>query len=635
MVQGNVNDGFKELLSNYILNALANVDHGYVYLFTMFLSGLVGMMEKSGGMAGFTQDIMHYARSSRSAQFACFGIGIFIFFDDYANCLLAGETMRPLFDMLCLSREKLSFIVDATAAPIASISPVSSWVGFEVQLIQEQIDRIIGIYGADNVTIKTSGLAVFLQTIKYRYYPIFMIVLMLALIFSERDFGPMLVAERKTRVYQQTDGGAGKGPSSLSGVEQRNQPSDETPKKSWNLVVPILLLVSEAEKCIRSAKWLLFSFILYCFPKVFFIFFLLVKTGEDGTSQTILDKIENSDSFSSLLWGTMATAIVTLLMYLLQPFQNGQIILPSFKTIKNCLFSSEDDRPRFLMTVGQSVESFLYGMGRIFPALIVLTLAWASGSIMIDVGCDRLFSSWIVGGINPEALPTMSFLIAFFMALATGTSWGTMSILFPLLLVPTYEATNGDTIIFYATTAGVLSGSVAGDHMSPISDTTVLSALASDCQLLSHVVTQAPYVIVTIIVSIIMGTVPIGYSDWPNIIGILLGALVLVAFVYGICVPVMSPTGRYDIITELQLKLKGKRGNDSELVQLREDTKHYVAGALPSHEDSDMPKKLESDDSVDKDSENRDEAVAEADSQDDDEIVAGARVKESTHSLDC
>ena len=266
MVQGNINDGFKDLLSHYILNALADVDHGYVYLFTMFLSGLVGMVEKSGGMGGFTMDIMRYARSTRSAQFACFVIGIFIFFDDYANCLLAGETMRPLFDTLCLSREKLSFIVDATAAPIASISPISSWVGFEVQLIQEQIDRIIEIYGAANLTIEDSGLAVFLQTIKYRYYPIFMIVLMVVLILSERDFGPMLVAERKTRVYQQTDGGAGKGPSSLSGVGKHNQPSDGTPKKSWNLIVPILLLVSIDEKVYRiPSKTLLFlicSFLL-------------------------------------------------------------------------------------------------------------------------------------------------------------------------------------------------------------------------------------------------------------------------------------------------------------------------------------------------------------------------------------
>ena len=347
-----------------------------------------------------------------------------------------------------------------------------------------------------------------------------------------------------------------------------------------------------------------------------------------------MDKIENSDSFSALLWGTMATAIVTLLMYLLQPVQNGEIVAPSFKTIKGCMFSSEADCPHSLMTVGQSVESFLYGMGRIFPALIVLTLAWASGSIMIAVGCDRLFSRWIVGGINPEALPTMSFLISFLMALATGTSWGTMSILFPLILVPTYEASNGDALIFYAVTAGVLSGSVAGDHVSPISDTTVLSALASDCQLLSHVVTQGPYVVVIVIVSVILGTVPIGYSNWPNIIAILLGTLTIVAFVYGICVPVLSPSGRYDIMTELQLKFKGERGHDSELFQLREHTKLFMAGAVPSGEDNDTPETLKSEDAVGKELEDEVEALAEAEAQND-ETVTEAQVDEPTQTLDC
>lgn len=130
------------------------------------------------------------------------------------------------------------------AAPIASISPISSWVGYEVGLIQEQIDRIIEINGEENLTIKDSGLAVFFQSIKYRYYPIFMIVLMVTLLWSQRDFGTMLVAERKTEVYQQKDGGAGKGLNSASGVEKHNQPNEETPKRSWNMIVPVLVLVS-------------------------------------------------------------------------------------------------------------------------------------------------------------------------------------------------------------------------------------------------------------------------------------------------------------------------------------------------------------------------------------------------------
>jgi Na+/H+ antiporter NhaC len=123
IVSGSLKVGFQDTLSKYLLDALADPDHVYVVLFTVFLSGTVGMMQKSGGMLGFTRDIARIATTPRSGQVACVSVGLLIFFDDYANCLLAGETMRPLLDLLSVSREKLSFIVDATSAPIASISP--------------------------------------------------------------------------------------------------------------------------------------------------------------------------------------------------------------------------------------------------------------------------------------------------------------------------------------------------------------------------------------------------------------------------------------------------------------------------------------------------------------------------------
>ncbi len=154
MIAGNINDGFKSTLDTYILGAINDEGHVFVVLFTLFLSGMVGMMQKSGGMLGFTRDVSRFATTPRLGQAACFAVGCFIFFDDYANCLLAGETMRPLLDLLSVSREKLAFLVDATAAPVASISPVSSWVGFEVDLIQQEIDKIIEIesirQGVDN-----------------------------------------------------------------------------------------------------------------------------------------------------------------------------------------------------------------------------------------------------------------------------------------------------------------------------------------------------------------------------------------------------------------------------------------------------------------------------------------------------
>jgi len=250
------------------------------------------------------------------------------------------------------------------------------------------------------------------------------------------------------------------------------------------------------------------------------------------------------------------------------------IYVPTFTDLKEVFMSEkakeEDPQPRArsVLSLKDSIDSFLIGIGRVFPATIVLTLAWASGSIMTSIGCDRLFASWIVGGVSPESLPTLSFLISLFMALATGTSWGTMSILFPLLLVPSYDAIGGDPTQFYAIVAGILSGSVAGDHMSPISDTTVLSALATECKLMSHVNTQAPYALVAVIVSVLVGTVPIGFDAWPNIIGILIGFVLLGLFVYFFCKPIISPTGAWDPITYLYIKTT----KDETLEQLQQDT---------------------------------------------------------------
>jgi Na+/H+ antiporter NhaC len=410
MVTGNLIDGFKSSLDTYLLNAVADVGHVYVILFTLFLSGMVGMMQRSGGMNGFTKDVAKIATTPRLGQAACFTVGCFIFFDDYANVLLAGETMRPLLDVLFISREKLAFIVDATAAPVASISPISSWVGFEVGLIQEQVDRIVALEGTSDLSIKTSGFGIFLQSIKYRYYPIFMIFFIIFLIYSGRDFGPMLVAERKTRVYKRNDGGDGRGKTTDLEGKGENNPREDTPEAAWNLVMPVFLLI-------------------------FFIFYLLVKTGEiEGEDQNLMDKIEASDSYSALLWGTMAAAICSVFFYLLQIVQDGEFVflqdgkpvIPNLDVFKRLLpfrkANEEDPKPRSVMSVLDSTESFLFGMGRIFPALIVLTLAWASGGIMVAVGADRLFSRWIVGGISPEALPTLAFLISLFMALATGTS---------------------------------------------------------------------------------------------------------------------------------------------------------------------------------------------------------------------
>ena len=206
---------------------------------------------------------------------------------------------------------------------------------------------------------------------------------------------------------------------------------------------------------------------------------------------------------------------------------------------------------------------------------------------MTTVGADRFFSQVITKGVAPEAMPTIAFVIAVIMALATGSSWSTMTILFPLLMVPTYNVSNGDELIFYSTVAGVLSGSVAGDHMSPISDTTVISAMSCGCKLLDHVTTQAPYSLLIVLYCILFGTIPIGRDAMPNIVGILLGFVAIVGTVFFVGAPITNTTGRFDILTELVLKV----WPNHNLEELRKDTIHYNEHRSRALTDKDVDEK--------------------------------------------
>lgn len=256
MVTGTIAAGFRSTLDVYILEALASVDHGYVFLFILFMAGLVGLIEKSGGLAGITAALRGFVKTSRTAQGSAFFAGVAIFFDDYANTLVAGASMMPLTDMCSVSREKLAFVVDATAAPIASIVPISSWVGFEISLIQAELEKIQSEF-PDN-DLAPSAFSVFVETIQYRYYCIFMLFFIPLLILSGRDFGPMLVAERVVRVYGRTDGGPGAAlAADGNAIVSHNAPSEDTPCKWWNMV-------SVLRRCIRLRYLSLRIYSLQC-----------------------------------------------------------------------------------------------------------------------------------------------------------------------------------------------------------------------------------------------------------------------------------------------------------------------------------------------------------------------------------
>ena len=570
MVAGTLVGGFRTMLDKYLLDALANKDHGYVFLFILFMAGLVGLIEKSGGLKGITHALRGYVKTSRSAQSASFFAGVLIFFDDYANTLVAGASMKPLTDACGVSREKLAFIVDATAAPIASIVPISSWVGFEISLIQAELDAILQA-NPDSAIGNTSAFAVFLETIKYRYYCIFMLILIPLLILSGRDFGPMLIAERLTKVYGRTDGGPGAAlAADGQAIVSHNAPKPDTPPRWWNMAFPIVVLIG-------------------------YIFYLLIWTGQQsGTGgESFVELIELANAYQALLWGTMAAALTGLLFFFVQDKKDGRIIFFNVKgyinkmrrffnhhvgrchrrgQVESFVAFGEDDEEehaRVLMNYREAMSSFLIGMEKIFGALVVLTLAWATGAIMQAVGLNRFFGEILTNpALDYRMLPTLTFIIAILIAFSTGTSWGTMTIMFPLVLGPSYNASGGDPAIFYGVTAGILAGAVAGDHASPISDTTILASMASECEILQHVKTQAPYALMVSIWSVLVGTIPSGLGTFPNWVSILLGFTVMLLHVVVTSEFAINKTGRYDIFTELYLRISG----DEFLRKLKDDT---------------------------------------------------------------
>lgn len=227
---------------------------------------------------------------------------------------------------------------------------ISSWVGYQVSLIQRQLNILLKRYDGD-LTIKTTGFAVFLQSIKYSYYSFFMLILLLYLILMQRDFGTMLVAERRVRVYDRTDGGPNKGKSAEIDGDDGNQPHADQPLYGYNLTLPVVILVV-------------------------LVFVLLVETGTiPGEQQSFMDKIENSNSYEALLWSTMATAWLALILYLIQITipGTGTLAWPKPDVLMSMMpWSKSEVKPRFLLSVPESVEGFLFGAQRIFLAVVVL-----------------------------------------------------------------------------------------------------------------------------------------------------------------------------------------------------------------------------------------------------------------------
>ena len=472
---GDMADGLLRVIDTYILRALVpadgSTDHIAIITFTMIMGGMIGVISKNGGMSGVVALISTKANSPAKGQFASLITSFCVFFDDYANMLIVGNTMKPLMEKVRVSKEKLSYLVDTAAAPLASVALVTTWIGFQVSLIDGATATIDGL--------DTPGYELMLQAVPYSFYSVLSLVFILIIIMTGRDFGPMLKAERTAREQVLVYSGETSAEIATS--------SDEQKGRAINAILPIAALI------------------------ITVLVGLYITGIPDGgvTEETSLkDILGNANPFTAMLWASLCSLVVAL-----------------FITVINSP-----------LNFAKSVEAMEEGFIPMLGAVTILTFAWTIADINTEMKTAEYLVSMLGDSLDPRWLPAVIFLIASAVAFATGTSWGVMAILMPLAIPLAWTSTQAAGMppelampILYAAIASTLSGAVWGDHCSPISDTTILSAVASGCNHIAHVTTQMPYAITVGSAALLCGLIPTGFG-MPFWLAYIVGAIALFLF---------------------------------------------------------------------------------------------------------
>ena len=471
--------GFIRTLDTYLINSLADPSHAAIIIFSMTLGGMVGVISKSGGTQGIVKILARFANNRRGGQLATWAMGIFIFFDDYANTLIVGNTMRPFTDKLKISREKLSYIVDSTAAPVVSIAVISSWVGFQIGLI-DQAFKVLNIGSDPYIT--------FIQSIPYATYSVLSIVFIFLLSTTSRDQFTMLKAEKRALTTGKVLSDNAQPLADAKSLDIAAEAG--TPLRWYNALIPI------------------FAVIFVTLAGLYYNG--LTSLGDKAGDIHLGEIIGAADSFHVLMWSSFTGAIIAIILAVSQK----------------------------ILTLSKALEAWLSGVKAMIIAMIILVLAWSIGDICSELKTADYVINLTKDFLSPHLLPLITFIVAAFIGFSTGTSWATMAILMPIVIPTAVKLTTGADVdpavansIMLASIASVLSGSVFGDHCSPISDTTIMSSMASAADHIDHVKTQLPYAILVALVGCFIGYLPAGYgfNVW---LSLLIGTLLLLVSLY-------------------------------------------------------------------------------------------------------
>lgn len=430
-----------------IVGSLSDAYNVGILVFLVILGIMVCMMNKAGGSKAFGTWASKHIKSRVGAQISSIILGMLIFVDDYFNCLTVGSVMRPVTDNNKVSRAKLAYLIDATAAPVCIIAPISSWAAAVTGLVE----------GED-------GFAVFIKAIPYNYYALLTIVAMFTIVLLKVDFGPMKKHEDNALLgdlYTTPD----------RPYADAKEETTETSGTVIDLIFPVAVLIAS---CIVG----------------------MIYTGGFFSGESFVTAFSDCDASVGLMLGSMFALLVTIAFYA-------------------C---------RKVLAFRESCECIPEGFKAMVPAILILTFAWTLKTMTSSLGAKEYVSELVKGVPSDliKLLPAIIFLVAVFLAFATGTSWGTFGILIPIVVDVFKE---NPTMMIIAISA-CMAGAVCGDHCSPISDTTIMASAGAQCNHINHVSTQIPYVVVVAIVSAITYVIA-GFVQNP-VVPLLVGIFMIV-----------------------------------------------------------------------------------------------------------
>lgn len=459
--------------------------HAEILVFTLLLGSGVALIWRLGGAIAIQEVASRRLETRRKVGVVAWLLGIALFFDDYANTAIIGNTMRETSDRVNISREKLSYIVDSTAAPVATIG-ISGWVAFQLSMIDEAFSNIEAEAGVQTPDVFT----VYLESIPYNAYAILAIVMVGIIVVTQRDYGEMLTAERRAwQTGKVNDDDA----DPLQEVEGNlSDPITERPMLR-TFLLPIVVLVAVT---IGSA----------------------LRTGYDG--QPVLE---------SLLAGEFTAFVETTTTIAGNGSWTTALVWGSFAMVMTAFtIGIVYD----LCSADEGVDAVLEGFELMLTAVTILILAWSISTVADALGTGAYVATMVEGTIPVAVFPVAVFITATFISFTMGSSWATMSLLTPVALSVAFDLTGGFGLA-PAIVGAVFSGAIFGDHTSPISDTTVLSSTFTGADLVDHVRTQAYYA-TTVAIVVVVCYLLYGFVGVPPLVFLPVGVVLLVGLVYGL-----------------------------------------------------------------------------------------------------